>query len=345
MIPSVSIIILNKDSYQDTIECLASISSLNYPNFNVVVVDNASENDSVDRLREWLSINSMKARASDGSKTGCDARRETKCSMDRAEEGGGSNRDWAVSHCGNGTAIISSNRNYGFAEGNNIGIRYILNTGHPDYVLLLNNDTIVDQEFLTQLVRATNGRRDIGIAGSAVYDYFNRDKIQSAGRTINWWLGKISEVRCAAKDRKNHDSIEVDAVSGCSMLIKREVLEIVNLLSREYFLYYEDIDFCVRARDSGYSVIYVPSSKVWHKLSSTARRNIGTREFHSTRSLFIFMKKNAKPSQFIFFRLYFFCLGLWLWAAVVTFHHRETKATIALMRGTIEGFRSTCMKR
>src|SRR4030042_7200987 len=131
----------------DTMECLESLKKITYPNYRVVMVDNASEDNDVEVLTDRY---------------------------------------------GNYIHMIRNDKNYGFAEGNNIGIRYALEHSNPEYILLLNNDTVVHPTFLDKLVETASGDSRIGIAGPKVYSYDQPDRLQSAGGKINWWTGDLS---------------------------------------------------------------------------------------------------------------------------------------------------------
>ena len=181
--PSVSIIMLNWNSIDDTRECLESLKKITYPNYDIIVVDNASEGDDVKLLS---------------------------------------------SEYGKQTTIISNAENLGFPEGNNVGIRRALKNG-SDFCLLLNNDTIVDPEFLSELVEVAKDP-SIGIVGSKIFNYYDSNRVESVGGNAWWWL-MLFRVRGWEKDIGQFDTIEDrDFVYANSMLIKREVLQKVGLL-------------------------------------------------------------------------------------------------------------------
>ena len=258
--PKVSIIILNWNGLQDTIECLESLKKISYPNYKVIVVDNYSEGDDVKTLS-------------------------------------GKFKDYIH--------VIENDRNYGFAEGNNIGIRYALNQG-VDYVLLLNNDTVVHPDFLTELVKEVLKGREIGIAGSKMYYHSRPDEVCVTGNFINYWTGDLFSIKRRGSDTAHVEyAIEVDWVSGCCMLISRDVLLNVGLLDNSYSLYYEDPDICIRAARKGYKSLFVPSSKIWHKISTRlAFRNrnpsfYGFYAYSLVRNRFLLMQKHWSKPQFI----------------------------------------------
>jgi GT2 family glycosyltransferase len=170
--------------------------------------------------------------------------------------------------------IIENNRNYGFAEGNNIGMRYVLNRG-TDYVLLLNNDTTVAPDFLSEMIQVGESDEEIGVLGPKIYLYDEPNVIWEAGGRINWWLGAIIVFGERRVDAGQYDKLaERDILSGAVLFIKAPLLGKISLLDSSFFFGYEDYDFCIRARRAGFKVVYVPRAKVWHKVGK-ARSKLG----------------------------------------------------------------------
>jgi len=216
--PRISIIMLNWNSIDDTRECLESLKKVTYPNYDIIVVDNASKGDDAKLLS---------------------------------------------SEYGNQTMIISNAENLGFPEGNNVGIRQALKKG-SDFCLLLNNDTIVDPEFLSELVEVAKDP-SIGVVGSKIYNYYDSNRVDSAGGKALYWL-MLFMAKGYEKDMGQFDTIEDrDFVFANSMLIKREVFEKVGLLDPDFFFGAEEYDYCIRVKRHGYRIVYVPTSKIWHK--------------------------------------------------------------------------------
>ncbi|NOZ62196.1 MAG: glycosyltransferase family 2 protein, partial [Calditrichaeota bacterium] len=185
--------------------------------------------------------------------------------------------------------LIRNHENLGFAGGNNSGIKFALKEKF-DYILLLNNDTEVNGQFLTFLVAEMEADADVGIAGSKIYYWGSQRKIWSAGGGISRFLKRTYQYAENQMDRGQADQRrEVDFVSGCAMLIRREVVEKIGALDPIYFMYYEDVDYCQRAQGAGFKVIYVPQSVVWHKVSATSNRSF--RDYYRMRNHIIFMRK------------------------------------------------------
>ncbi len=167
--------------------------------------------------------------------------------------------------------LIANDKNYGFSEGNNIGIRYALETG-CDYVLLLNNDTVVDPEFLTELVRVAESDAAIGIEGSKVYYYDPPNRLHTVGGKIHWCWGIITHWG-DVDDKGQFDQVaQRDYVFATAMLIRRKVIESISLLDSTFFFGIEEYDYCARATKAGFKVLYVPTSRVWHKVGASRKK-------------------------------------------------------------------------
>ena len=167
--------------------------------------------------------------------------------------------------------LIRNEKNLGFAEGNNRAIDYALDKG-TDYICLLNNDAVVDRGFLLPLIRAAESDGRIGILGPRVYFHHRPRRIWSEGIRVNSRTGRVVTPLYRRSDREAGNAVrEWDAVSGAALLIKKKVIEKTGRLEADYFVYYEDVDWCVRARRNGFRVITVPSSRVRHRVSSSLR--------------------------------------------------------------------------
>lgn len=269
----VYIILLNWNGWADTIECLESIFRLDYPDFHVVVCDNASTNNSVDKIIAWaegrlniftLERNPLKdlswppvhkpLRYSLLQRK--EAEKSTVCSNDDQ------------------LTIIQTGSNLGFAGGNNVGLRYIFTRGDYAFVWLLNNDTVIKKDSLTFMVRRIREKSSAGICGSTLKYYFKSYLIQAMGGgyynryfAVNRYIGMM---------RKTHlplEAAEVERrmsyVAGASMLVTRQFLDRIGLMGEEYFLYFEELDWSERSKGQ-FTFAYAPESVVYHKEGSSA---------------------------------------------------------------------------
>jgi GT2 family glycosyltransferase len=219
--PLVYIIVLTWNGKTDTIECIKSLQGINYPNYRILVVDNASVDETATAIREQFP----------------------------------------------NVEVIVSKENLRFAGGNNIGIQYALSHG-ADYILLLNNDTIVDRNFLTYLITTAESDKNIGMVGPKIYYYSDPNRIWYAGGKIDWWMGWLSHIGVRETDNGQHSTPkETDFISGCCLLVKRAVIEKIGVLDTAYYIYGEDVDWCIRATQSCFKLFFEPKGKIWHKLS------------------------------------------------------------------------------
>lgn len=195
--------------------------------------------------------------------------------------------------------LIKCNENLGFAGGNNVGIKYSLEE-KADYILLLNNDTTVQPDFLEILVNKFEVENQAGIIAPRINYYYKPEKIWSDGGYISRLRG--SGFAYSEKFESEADSNEkvVSFVSGCCMLIKSEVFSKVGLFDENYFLYTEDTDLCLRTLNAGYKIIVSPKSKIFHKVgSSTKNRNRALPLYYTTRNRLFFAKKNYRSTYYV----------------------------------------------
>lgn len=195
---------------------------------------------------------------------------------------------------GDRVTIVENPGNLGFSRGNNIGIRRALERG-ADLVLLLNNDTTVDPALVRCLVGVIRSADEIGIVGPKIYYASPPDRIWFAGGEISLGRGVSRHIGIREKDRGQHDAVrDVHYVTGCALMAKREVFDAIGDLDPVFAAYYEDADFCMRARRAGFRVVYVPSGKVWHKISASTGGQLGAAKVsRKLRSTFIFLRRYA----------------------------------------------------
>lgn len=330
----VSIIILNWNGWKDTIECLESLYQIDYPNYEVILIDNNSSDSSITKIREYCAGN-IKVESpflqydSENKPINITEYTNNKLkSIDKLDE------NFQNLSCTKLT-LIKNDRNYGFTEGNNIGIRFALDTLNSDYILLLNNDTVVDKEFLRKMVNIGNDNHEIGILGPAVYWYNNKNMIQSAGANLSFKTGKQYILGRNQIDSGQFNGIlDVNYVSGCALLIKSKVIDKIGLLNGTYFLYWEEADWCIRARKNGFKVCCIPQAKIWHKESISANKVM---DYYFTRNTFLFMKQYTNTSQFGIFILYFFGFRFWFKIGAYILYYKNINLLFCFFKGVKEG--------
>ncbi|MFC1466091.1 MAG: glycosyltransferase family 2 protein [Candidatus Brachytrichaceae bacterium NZ_4S206] len=191
--------------------------------------------------------------------------------------------------------VIQTGSNLGYAEGNNVGLRYALEHDY-DYALLLNNDTEVAPDFVTELVRACEADCTIGVAGPKMYYFAPKDRLYSIGGEVDWRRGTTRMIGLDEPDEGQFDrSREVDFVSGCALLARVEAIRQAGLLDPRFFMYYEETEWCVRIRRAGWRIIYVPSSIIWHKIEPAKQAESARIAYYMTRNRLLFLRLTRAP--------------------------------------------------
>ena len=184
--------------------------------------------------------------------------------------------------------VIGTERNLGFAGGNNVGIAAALERG-AEYVWLLNNDTRVDTQALSALVSAAQANPSVGIWGSKIYFFEPPDMLWYAGGEVDEVDGHARHIGWQETDRGQYDGVHrTQYVTGCSMLASAGFLGEVGRMTEDYFLYWEEVDWCFRAAEHGYPSAVQPASLVWHKVSASTSGNPRLQARYETRNRLIF---------------------------------------------------------
>jgi hypothetical protein len=165
--------------------------------------------------------------------------------------------------------LVASPRNLGFAGGMNLGIEWALAQG-AEWILALNNDTELAPDMIPGLLEAAGRLPAAGILGPAIYYHDRPQKVWRLGDREMRWLPATRQV--SPRQADGASPVRVDYVTGCAMLIRRAVFDAIGLLDARYFMYFEDADYCRRARAAGFEVWAVPAAKMWHRVASSARR-------------------------------------------------------------------------
>jgi len=345
MNPKVSIIILNWNGWKDTIECLESLYQITYPNYDVILIDNGSEDESIEKIKEYcereikVESNFFEYDPSNKPIKIIEYRRE------EAEAGGGKEGEISDLPSNRKLIIIKNEKNYGFAEGNNIGMRYALKALNPDYILLLNNDTVVDKEFLSELVKVVESDEKIGIVGAVNYYYDDTKKIWYSGGVMNWATGKLADITRNRVDNGQFEEIkEVDEVAGSSLLIKTEVINKIGLLYSDYFCYFEETEWCAKAKKEKYLVYANFNSKIWHKVSSSSKKIYAFEVYYLTRNRFLFLYRNVTKLQFILFLFHFFLLDFILTTGSLLVLHKNSKLLKTYYKAIYDGIRLSLIR-
>ncbi len=259
--PLVYIIILNYNGFADTIECLESIDRITYKNYKIVIVDNNSTDDSENKIIDWFQ-----ARKKD----------YTYLTIDKIE----TKSDKKFS-------LIQSGGNKGFGAGNNIGIKYAL-LNETNYVLILNNDTVVENNFLQPLVKICETDKSIGVVSSKIYYYDKPNAIWFNGGKFNRYTARIKHINYKENDIGQVTFENSTFVSGCSWLSPSFIFTEIGLFNEKYFMYVEDVEFSQRIRNAGYKLKVSDESIIYHKVKEISAFST----YWGTKNWILYIKDN-----------------------------------------------------
>ncbi len=246
----VSIIIVNWNGIFHLRKCLPGLNKINYPNFEIIVVDNASTDGSI----EYIKKNYPKIK------------------------------------------IIVNKKNLGFAGGNNVG--YKKTTG--DYILFLNNDTTVTNNFVTKLVNKIGEDSRYAGVQAKILSMDNNNRLDSVGAFLTN-TGFLYHYGYYQLNKKSYDKIKLlYTAKGACMLFRRAVIESVGLFDGDFFAYFEETDFCHRVWLAGYTIGYAPEAIIYHKIGGTSNNmNNAFIQFHSFKNRINSYIKNLGPIELI----------------------------------------------
>lgn len=193
--------------------------------------------------------------------------------------------------------VFETHANLGFAGGNNVGIHWGIQKNY-DWILLLNNDTVVDPHFLDAFLEASREKPEAKIFGAKIYRYSDPQKIDHLGGV---WDPKIAEF-ISLHSGKVDDGMQfetmapVDYVCGAALFMHRIVPETIGTLEPRYFLFWEETDFCLSAKRAGFPVWTAPKAKIWHKVSSSFTGGKPQMHYFWWRSRLLWLERNI-PSH------------------------------------------------
>ena len=195
--------------------------------------------------------------------------------------------------------VIETGQNLGYAEGNNVGIRYALEHD-AEFILLLNNDTIVAPDVLDQLANAALQNPEAGVFGATLFYMDKPDTVWFAGAQ---WNAKTLKFDYPYQDQAlpANQSTETDYACGAALFFRAEVARSIGLLDARFFLVWEESDWCLRATRAGYGCKQVPTAYVWHKVgASFAGESSPLRQYFNYRNRLLWAEKNLSLKDFIF---------------------------------------------
>lgn len=292
----VCIVVLNWNAWRDTLECLESIFQSNYTNFQIVVCDNNSSDQSTEYLKTWAEGN-LEFTPPDKSFLYSSFSPVSKplnfliYNREEAEAGGDSRADIAQ------LIVIQTGDNLGYAGGNNVGLRYALARPEFEYVWILNNDLVVAADALSEMLKASAHDSYERPIGSYHYNYFSPDTLEMvAGLRVTKFL--------ALRPDFEKDINKVDYLSGASLFLTRKRLKSLGLILEEYFLNAEDLEYTYfykaefQKQNPGISP-FLAAGSIWHKVSATQGKSSFLHSYYYTRNI-LYSSCKIGSLQFLF---------------------------------------------
>ncbi|MCE5307544.1 MAG: glycosyltransferase family 2 protein [Acidobacteriales bacterium] len=190
--------------------------------------------------------------------------------------------------------VLKLKENRGYAGNNNVGIGAAINGG-ADWLFVLNEDTVVDSDCVARLAAAGESDPTIGIVGPTVYHHNEPNIIQSAGGIIGPYWESLHLNRDEPNLSHNLEPRPVDWISGCGIMVRRQVVEDVGAIDERYFYYWEETEWCIRARRAGWRILHVPAAKLWHKGVQRDYRPPASVTYYATRNRLLTLAKHRAP--------------------------------------------------
>jgi GT2 family glycosyltransferase len=290
------VVILNYNGWEDTVECLDSVLLSQHIPYRIVVVDNNSANLSVENILDWAkkSVETVLVVGPDPDNNELYVRSNVAghgriSGLDQASATGNER------HFAHPLVIIQTRKNGGFAYGNNIGINFALQQADCEYIWLLNNDTVILPNTLYELVSyftRTRQKEKLGILGCIQRFYSDPTTVQAVAGAFDKWKARIWNVGAGSRFLGSNTEIpRCDYVYGASMMLSRECITEVGVLNEEYFMYFEEIDYAVRAKKKGYSWSVCRDASILHKYrASASREGEEFKEYYLRRNIIKFYK-------------------------------------------------------
>ena len=231
--------------------------------------------------------------------------------------------------------VIQNTKNDGFCRGNNIGIYYSLKQNDCGYIMILNNDTVVEKNFLIKLKKYLDNNPN-SVVGPKILNY-NKNTIQTMGGKI--LIGGAYHIGKNKKSNKYLKPISPDYISGTCFMVKKEIFKKIGGFDEDYFAYLEDLDWSIRAKQRGYNLKIIPESKIWHKHSVSTREGNGWGSFKFyllAKNSIYFANKNYSGIKKLLWLLFYLLLVSNLHLLLFC---RNPKSLISHYKGIIHGLK------
>ena len=249
----VGIVLVNYNGLQDTIDCISSIKMSEYSNYEIIVIDNNSEEDVI-LISQYDDVVYKKLQ-----------------------------------------------KNVGFGVANNIGADIAVRD-NCDLILCLNNDTVIEKDTISILEKNTN---DKTISTGAIYYYSKPHKLWYGG-------GEVSKYKGHFRHKQYASTRNVSFITGCCVMLTVDCYKKIGLFSPEYFMYYEDSDFSIKAMKNGYKLKYVFEAKIYHKIGRSISKSAGLKEYYLTRNRLYILNKYHDYFLWTAYLYFYFTRGIYI---------------------------------
>lgn len=258
--PLVSIITVNYNAIEATLDLLESLSKITSPIIEIIVVDNASKKNPRGII------------------------------LDKYPQ----------------TKLILSDKNLGFAGGNNLGIK----EAKGRFLLFVNNDAVLTEGCIENLLLTFEERPDAGMVSPKFHFYNRPGVVEYAGYSdMNSFTGRNKTIGSGVNDLGQFEKLEETHFGhGGGMMVPKKVIELVGSLPEEYFLYYEEFDWCVKIKNAGFKIYYQPKALIRHKVSVSIGNDSTLKTYYLTRNRILFMKRNKSSLSYAIFVFFLFCV-------------------------------------
>ena len=231
------------------------------------------------------------------------------------------------------TTVLTQSENLGFARAVNIGAKYAIEHG-ATAVLLLNNDALLLPDAVRNFATALASDPRLGVLTAKVFLTDAPDHLWAVGGHFNG--RRVENIGSGEKDVGAYDDTRLDFVYGCAMLVRSEVFSTLGGLDERFFLYYEDIDFCLRARDAGWDVRMAPDAHALHEGSKSTRGEPMVKVYHHARSRTLFFRQHLRGARLVFVVSEIAFITRQVAAHLV---RGEGRNAVAYIRGTLDALR------
>lgn len=299
----VYIVILNYNGWKDTIECIESLLKLNYCNYKIIVCDNKSKDNSIEYIKKWLN-GEIEAGYPENKLIENLVRPFSKKPINFEHIRFRNNNFEFINNGDEKIILLESDYNRGFSGGNNLAIRYIKKYKKYDYIWFINNDIVVDKNALVEMLKTFERDKNIGMTSSVMCEYRNPKIVQTIGGFFDKYdfstKSLCEQINIRDIEKINIDNIET--LGGASIILSKKFIDDIDCFDEKYFLYYEECDLSMRAKEKKWNIKPTLRSIVYHKGSVTAKTlPSAIIEYHFFKSRTLFVRKYYKKKLIFVF--------------------------------------------